>query len=86
MEFEAVGGATLVFPLLLLVPLVSGAVAELFDFLLDLLLLEVRLDSLLISPLLPFVVVMGGDEGVADGVEEAVLEDISPWPFTRSSS
>ena len=93
---EAVGGAALVLPLFLLLEPFSEAVVgiALFDFLLGLLLVVVfeRLDSL-ISPLFPFpfVDVMGGEEGmlegVAEGVDEAVvLEDISPWPLTLSSS
>ena len=77
---------------LLLEPFSEAAAIALFDFLLGLLLVLERLDSL-ISPLFPFpfVDVMGGEEGmlegVAEGVDEAVvLEDISPWPLTLSSS
>jgi len=87
-------GGDLEFPLFLLLDPLSEAAEAAVDFLFIGCCLVLRLDSetTLISPLFPLVAVdIGGDDGIlgvaAEGVDEAVvLEDISPWPLTRSSS
>ena len=90
---ETVAGGDLELPLFLLLDPLSEAAEAAVDFLFIGCCLVLRLDSTtLISPLFPLVAVdIGGDDGIlgvaAEGVDEAVvLEDISPWPLTRSSS